>query len=451
MQPDTSRSALAIILAAGKGTRMRSTTPKVMHKVGGLAMVAHVLSAVRAAGINDIALVVGPDAAWASEYADQATRYIQDEPWGTAHAVLAARNALTSEHDAVIVLYADNPLIRPETIDLMVDRVQGGADIAILAFETDHPHGYGRVILNDNGLVAAIREEKDANEAERAIRLANSGIMAMRVGEPVQALSAIGSDNAKGEFYLTDLVAIGAERGFSMVLERAPFSEVMGVNDRAQLAAAEAEFQARARAAAAQRATVTAPDTVFFSHDTVIGDDAVIEPYVVFAEGVSVGEGAQIRSFSHLEGAVISPYAVIGPYARLRPTTTIGPGARVGNFVEVKNAVLGAGAKANHLAYVGDATVGAQANLGAGTITCNYDGTAKHRTDIGEGAFIGSNSALIAPVAVGERAYVGSGSVVTDDVPADALAIARTRQVNKQNRSPARRVSPGVKTDDAGS
>jgi bifunctional UDP-N-acetylglucosamine pyrophosphorylase/glucosamine-1-phosphate N-acetyltransferase len=329
----------------------------------------------------------------------------------------------------------------------MLHRIHGGADIAVLAFEPDDPAGYGRVILDANGHVAAIREHRDASEAERAVRLCNSGIMAIRAGTPLAALEEIGADNAKGEFYLTDIVEIGRSRHFNMVWERAEADEVLGINDRAQLAAAEAAFQRRAREKALRTATLTAPETVFLSHDTVLGEDVLVEPNVVFGPGVSVGEGARIRAFSHLEGAAVSAGAVVGPFARLRPGTAIGRGARIGNFVEVKAATVASGAKVNHLAYIGDATVGAGANVGAGTITCNYDGRHKHLTEIGEGAFIGSNSALVAPVSIGERAYVGSGSVITEDVPADALAIARGRQVNKEHRSPGRREAPLEKAE----
>ncbi|WP_245943905.1 bifunctional UDP-N-acetylglucosamine diphosphorylase/glucosamine-1-phosphate N-acetyltransferase GlmU [Acuticoccus kandeliae] len=430
--------SLAVVLAAGQGTRMRSRLPKVMHPVGGLPMISHVLNAVERAGIGRTALVVGREAPWAEGARGNASLHVQSEPRGTAHAVLAAKAAFDEGIDSVIVLFGDNPLIEAETIDSVLARVHGGADIAILAFETDAPTGYGRVLLDDNGHVAAIREERDASEAERAVRLCNSGIMAIRAGEPLAALDTIEANNSKAEFYLTDLVEIGHARGFNIVWQRAPHAEVMGVNDRAQLAEAEAEFQRRARAKALQGATLLAPETVFFSHDTVIGEDVTIEPNVVFGPGVVVDDGVTIRAFSHIEGAVISPGAVVGPYARLRPGTSIGPKVRIGNFVEVKNSALATGAKVNHLSYVGDANVGAGANIGAGTITCNYDGKKKFRTDIGEGAFIGSNSALVAPVAIGDRAYVGTGSVITEDVPADALAIARGRQVNKPDRSPAK-------------
>ena len=432
--------SLAVVLAAGKGTRMRSATPKVMFEVGGLPMIAHVLKAVREAGVGATALVVAPETTWAERYAGEAVSvHVQEAQLGTAHAVLAARAAVREDHEAVVVLFGDNPLITAATIDRMLSRVHGGADIAVLAFETAEPTGYGRILVDVEGHVAAIREERDASEAERAVTLCNSGVMALRAGAPVAALEAIEANNAKGEFYLTDLVALGRERGFNMVLETASFSEVMGVNDRAQLSTAEAEFQRRARAKALDGATLVAPETVFFSHDTVIGTDVTIEPNVVFGPGVEVADGARIRAFSHLEGALVAAGAVVGPYARIRPGTTVGPKARIGNFVEIKAATIGAGAKVNHLSYIGDATVGAAANIGAGTITCNYDGTNKFRTEIGEGAFIGSNSALVAPVAIGEHAFVGSGSVITEDVPADSLAIGRGRQVVKEGRSPMRR------------
>lgn len=431
-------NTLAIVLAAGKGTRMRSSLPKVMHPVGGLPMIEHVLSAAEKAGVTRTALVVSPDSGFAEHLPQQPAVFVQEEQLGTAHAVLAARGAFSDDLDAVVVLYGDNPLITPAAIDRVLERVLGGADVAVLAFEAPEPKGYGRIVL-EAGHLAAIREEADASPQERAITLCNSGVMAIRAGAPLAALDSIGADNAKGEYYLTDLVEVGRARGFSMVVAKADAEEVLGVNDRAQLAAVEAVFQARARHAALVHATLEAPDTVFFSHDTVIGEDVHIEPNVVFGPGVTVARGARIRAFSHLEGAVVASGAVVGPYARLRPGAEVGEGARVGNFVEIKNAVLGRGAKASHLSYVGDAVVGDGANLGAGTITCNYDGQRKFRTDIGAGAFIGSNSALVAPVTIGARAFVGSGSVVTEDVPDEALAIGRGRQVNKEGRSPVRR------------
>ncbi|MEO1103334.1 MAG: bifunctional UDP-N-acetylglucosamine diphosphorylase/glucosamine-1-phosphate N-acetyltransferase GlmU [Pseudomonadota bacterium] len=436
-----SAQSLAVILAAGKGTRMRSSIPKVMHKVGGLAMVDHVLAAARAANVRECALVVGPDSDWAEKRDGAPSVFIQEEQKGTAHAVLAARSAVGQDHDAVVILFGDSPLITGATISRVLARVHSGADLALLAFRTADPTGYGRILMEDEK-VAAIREERDATDAERAITLCNSGVMAVCAGTPFDAIAEIESDNAKGEFYLTDLVALGQARGFVMEVEEAPFEEVMGVNDRAQLAAAEAAFQARARAAALAHATLEAPDTVFFSHDTVLGQDAHVEPHVVFSPGVRVGEGARIRAFSHLEGAMVAAGAVVGPYARLRPGADIGQGAKVGNFVEIKNAVVAAGAKVNHLSYVGDASIGAGANIGAGVITCNYDGKNKFLTTVEAGAFVGSNSALVAPVTIGERGYVASGSVITDDVPSEALAFGRARQVVKEGRSPARQAAP---------
>jgi len=430
--------SLAIVLAAGKGTRMRSAVPKVMHPVGGLAMIHHVLAAVNEAGVTNSAVVVAPGSEWAHTLAGAPSVFLQDPPLGTAHAVLSARAAFASAGEAVVVLFADNPLITARSIDKVLSRVRAGADLAVLAFRTADPTGYGRVLMEDGRLVA-IREERDASEAERAVTLCNSGIMAIRAGEPLAALDDIGCDNAKGEYYLTDLVAIGRERGFSVAVEEAPFEEVLGVNDRAQLAEAERVFQSRARRAALVHATLEAPETVFFSHDTVLEEDVHVEPNVVFGPGVAVRRGARVRAFCHLEGAEVATGAVVGPYARLRPGSGIGEKARIGNFVEIKNAEIAPGAKVNHLSYVGDASVGKGANLGAGTITCNYDGRQKHRTIIAEGAFVGSNSALVAPVRVGAHAYVGSGSVITEDVPADALAIGRGRQVNKPDRSPARK------------
>ena len=415
---------------------MRSKTPKVLHKVGGLAMVDHVLAAARSAGAAKAALVVGPDAPWAAgRGSDTVSVHVQAEQKGTGDAVLAAKEAFAGA-DAVVVLYGDNPLVTAATIDRMLDRVLGGADLAVLAFRTDAPAGYGRIILGESGNVVAIREEKDASPEERAITLCNSGVMAIRAGAPLDALSAIEANNAKGEYYLTDLVEIGAARGFNMVWEEAPFSEVMGCNDRAQLAEAEAEFQRRARAKALETATLIDPATVYFSHDTMIGEDVTIEPNVVFGPKVAVGDGAKILAFCHLTETVVSPGASVGPFARSRGGAAIGPGAKIGNFVELKNAALATGVKVSHLTYLGDASVGEEANIGAGTITCNYDGVNKHRTEIGAGAFIGSNSALVAPVSIGEGAFVASGSVITEDVPADALAIARGRQATKPDRSP---------------
>jgi bifunctional UDP-N-acetylglucosamine pyrophosphorylase/glucosamine-1-phosphate N-acetyltransferase len=346
--------------------------------------------------------------------------------------VLAARAAIAVGADVILVLFADTPLLRPETLQRMRAPLAEGAAVAVLGFRAADPTGYGRLLV-EGGALLAIREDKDATAAERAVDLCNAGVMALAGGEALALLEAVGSDNAKGEFYLTDVVALARARGLAAVALEADEAEVQGVNDRAQLAAVEAALQQRLRAAAmAGGATLVAPETVFLAMDTVLGRDVVVEPNVVFAAGVTVGEGVHIRAFSHLDGAKVAAGAIVGPYARLRPGADIGPGAHIGNFVEIKNATVGAGAKINHLTYVGDARVGAAANLGAGTITCNYDGFGKFTTEIGAGAFIGSNSALVAPVTIGAGAYIGSGSVVTDDVPADALALGRGRQVVKE-------------------
>jgi bifunctional UDP-N-acetylglucosamine pyrophosphorylase/glucosamine-1-phosphate N-acetyltransferase len=428
------RSCLAIILAAGEGTRMRSALPKVMHPVAGLPMLGHVLAAARGAGATRIAVVVGPEAKAVRDFvarnAPDAAIYEQTERKGTAHAVLAARKELAAGIDDVLVLYGDTPLITPATLKKLRGALARGADVAFLGFRPAEPTGYGRLILDGRQLVA-IREERDATPEERKIGFVNAGVAAFS-GSAAPLLRKIGNDNAKGEYYLTDLVEI-ANRGRrkAVALETAA-EEVLGVNTRKELAAVEAVFQSRARSTAMlEGATLAAPETVFFSHDTRLGRDVVVEPNVVFGPGVSIADGVTVRAFSHLEGAKVATGAVVGPYARLRPGADIGPKARIGNFVEVKNGVIDEGAKVNHLTYIGDAHVGARSNIGAGTITCNYDGYGKYHTEIGADVFVGSDSALVAPVTLGDGSYVGSGSVITDDVPADALAIGRGRQVVK--------------------
>lgn len=433
MQPG--RSCLAIILAAGEGTRMKSARPKVLHAVGGRSLLAHALAAVAEAGAQSVVVVMSPERPEVGEEARALLPGVQLAPQherrGTAHAVLAAREALAAGHDDILVAFADTPLIRPETFTALRAELAAGAAVAVLGFEARDPSGYGRLVERD-GTLEAIVEHKDATPEQRAITLCNAGLMALSGEHALSILEAIGDDNAQREFYLPDAVAIARSRGLRATAIRAPESEVQGVNDRAQLAAAEAEFQRRKRLAAmAGGATLVAPETVFFSFDTQIGRDVVIEPNCVFGPGVSVADGAVIHAFSHLEGAEVGPSASVGPYGRLRPGAKLAEKARVGNFVEIKAAEIGAGAKVNHLTYIGDASVGAGANIGAGTITCNYDGFNKARTVIGAGAFVGSNSALVAPVAIGEGAYVGSGSVITEDVAADALAVGRARQVEK--------------------
>jgi len=429
------RSAAIIILAAGEGTRMRSARPKVAHAIAGRPMIQHVLST--AAGIEGSrrAVVVGPGMAEVealARAADPEMRgFTQAERLGTAHAVLSARAVLQEGADDILVLFGDTPLVRRETLERLRAPLREGAAVAVLGFEARDPAGYGRLLVAD-GMLEAIREEKDASEAERRVTFCNSGVMALDGRLALDLLDAVGNRNAKGEYYLTDVVAIARRGGRPVVALEADEEEVLGVNTRAQLAGAEAVLQRRLRAAALEAGvTMIAPETVFLAHDTALARDVVVEPNVVFGPRVSVGEGAVIHAFSHLEGASVAPGASVGPYARLRPGADLAPGARVGNFVEIKAARVGEGAKVNHLSYIGDAEIGARANIGAGTITCNYDGFAKHRTRIGPGAFIGSNSALVAPVLIGEGAYVGSGSVITQDVAPDALAIGRGRQVAK--------------------
>ena len=415
---------------------MRSLVPKVLHKVAGRSMLAHVLDAVRAAGAARVEVVVGPNrddvAMEARAFAPEATVSVQTERLGTAHAVLTARAALAEGLDDVVIAYADTPLVRPETFARLRKPLADGAAVSVLGFEAEDPTGYGRLIVADGRLVA-IREERDASASERRITLCNAGLMALRGDIALSVLRAIGNANAKDEFYLTDAVEVALGRGERAIVVTAAEAEVLGVNDRAQLAKAEATIQARLRQAAMRDgATLVAPETVFLSADTRFGRDVVVEPHVCFGPGVTVGDGVIVRSFSHLEGAQVGNGAIVGPFARLRPGAILGAGSHVGNFVEIKNSDLGPGVKANHLAYIGDASIGRGTNVGAGTITCNYDGKLKHRTVIGEHAFIGTNSSLVAPLSIGDRAYVGSGSVITDDVPAEALALGRGRQIVKE-------------------
>ena len=429
------RPFTAIVLAAGKGTRMRSDLPKVLHRVAGQTMLGHVLAAVQAAGAGRIGVVVEPgQAAVEAEVASAAPGarvHHQAERLGTAHAVLAARETLADGADDVIVAFGDTPLVTAATLMRLRAPLGQDAAVAVLAFHTANPTGYGRV-LTQGGNVTAIREEKDASTDERQVGLCNAGLMALSGRHALDLLGRIGKANAAGEYYLTDAVALAVADGLTVAVVAVAEAEAQGVNDRVQLAVAEAEIQSRLRREAQLGgATLVAPETVFLSVDTVLGRDVLVEPHVVFGPRVQVADGCTIHAFSHLEGAVLEQGVSIGPYARLRPGAVLEAGSRVGNFVEIKNARLGPGAKANHLSYLGDAEVGAGANVGAGTITCNYDGMNKHRTVIGAGAFIGSNSALVAPVSVGAGAIVGAGSVVTTDVPGDALTVARARQVNR--------------------
>src|SRR5882724_4050348 len=441
------RSCLAIVLAAGEGTRMRSARPKVLHEVGGRSLVAHVLDAVRAAGSTATAVVIGPDAeavaAEAKHVLPGADIYVQSERRGTAHAVLAARPAIARTDD-ILVIYGDTPLIRPETLSRMRAALAKGAAIAVLGFRPRDPSGYGRLVLAQGELVS-IREEADASADERAIDLCNGGLMAFAGANALAILEQIDSNNRKGEFYLTDAVKIARAMKLKAVVIETDEDDVRGINTKSQLAEAEAVLQQRLRKAAMDAGvTLIAPETVFLSADTKFGRDVVVEPFVVFGPGVTVDDNAVIHSFCHFIQSHIGKSASVGPFARLRPGAELGANVHIGNFVEIKASVIEEGAKANHLAYIGDTRLGAGSNFGAGAIVCNYDGIAKHRTDIGKGVFIGSNSALIAPVKIGDGAYVATGSVITHDVPADGLAIARERQVVKENRASRLRALKGA-------
>ena len=436
------RTCLAIVLAAGEGTRMRSAVPKVLHPIAGRSMLAHVLAAVRGAGTQAVAVVVGPDS---DAVADEARRalpkaqiFVQARRRGTADAVLAARAAIEKGADDILVIFGDTPLISADTLKRLRGAIDHHASIAVLGFRPADPTGYGRLVMKGHRLVA-IREEKDASGIECKIPLCNGGLMALRGEVALDILGRIGNDNTKGEFYLTDAVSIADGMALEAVALETTEDEVRGINTRAQLAEAEDVMQWRLRDAAMEAGvTMPAPETVFLCTDTRFGRDVIVEPNVVFGPGCVVEDNAVIHAFSHLEGAHVGKGASVGPFARLRPGAKLGTKSRVGNFVEVKEAEIGEGAKANHLAYIGDGRVGAGANIGAGTIFCNYDGKAKHRTDVGKGAFIGSNSALVAPVKVGDNAYVGSGSVITENVPPGALALGRGRQVNKPDWAAAK-------------
>lgn len=435
----TSRSCLSIVLAAGLGTRMKSDLPKVMHEIGGLPLVGHVVKALKQAGSDRISVVTGPDMPelekLVQNLAPEAHCHVQHERLGTAHAALAARSALASPSDDVLILFGDTPLVTADTIGKVRRALSDGADLAVLGFETLQPFGYGR-LLTDNGQLVAIREEKDASVEERRITFCNSGIMGFSGQHALSLLDAIGNANAKSEFYLTDAVEIANSRGLKVVAVSGSEVETQGINTRAQLAACEEDFQVRMRNIALENGcTLLAPHTVYFSHDTVLEPDVVVEQNVVFAPGVKVASGARIRAFSHLEGASIGRNSAVGPYARLRPGAVLGADTRVGNFVEVKNTTFEDGAKANHLSYIGDASVGSKSNIGAGTITCNYDGYLKHRTEIGAGSFVGSNSTLVAPVSLGSGSFVAAGSVITDDVDQDSIAFGRARQIVKEGKA----------------
>ncbi|MFL6815967.1 MAG: bifunctional UDP-N-acetylglucosamine diphosphorylase/glucosamine-1-phosphate N-acetyltransferase GlmU [Bradyrhizobium sp.] len=430
------RSSLTIVLAAGEGTRMRSSIPKVLHPVAGQSLLAHVLGAAPNGAGAALAVVVGPG----QEAVEQETKrlrpeaatFVQRERLGTAHAVLAAREAIRRGASDLLVVFGDTPLISAATLKRLREPLNKGAALAVLAFRAADPTGYGRLLVEGNRLIS-IREQAEATADQRAINLCNAGVMAFDGRTALAVIEKIGNANSKGEYYLSDAVAIVRDLGLEAVVVEASEDEVRGINTKAQLAEAEQVMQARLRKAALEAGvTMIAPDTVYLATDTKFGNDVTIEPYVVIGPGVSISDGTVIHSFSHIVQSSIGKNASVGPFARMRPGTTLGDGAKIGNFVETKAAILEAGAKVNHLSYIGDAHVGSKANIGAGTITCNYDGFGKHKTEIGAGAFIGTNSSLVAPVKIGNGAYIGSGSVISRDVPDDALALERGEQTIRE-------------------
>jgi bifunctional UDP-N-acetylglucosamine pyrophosphorylase/glucosamine-1-phosphate N-acetyltransferase len=433
----TGRTTLTIVLAAGEGTRMRSSMPKVLHPVAGQSLLSHVLGAAPKGDGTALAVVVGPDH---QAVADEARRvrsetriYVQAERLGTAHAVMAAREAVAQGYDDLLIAFGDTPLISAATFERLRAPLAAGAGLAVLGFHAADPTGYGRLVV-EGGQLVAIREQADASAQEKAITLCNAGVMAFDGRIALQVLEQIGNANSKGEYYLTDAVAIVRGLGRDVVVIETGEDEVRGINTKAQLAQAEQVMQARLRQAALDAGvTMIAPETVFLSADTTFGKDVTVEPNVVFGLGVSVGDGAVIHAFSHIEKSAVGARALVGPFARLRPGTSLGDGAKIGNFVETKAAIIEAGAKVNHLTYIGDAHIGANANIGAGTITCNYDGFNKYKTIIGKGAFVGSNSSLVAPVRIGDGSYIGSGSVITKDVADNALAVGRGQQTTREN------------------
>lgn len=431
----TSGTAI-VILAAGHGTRMKSSLPKVLHPVAGLPMLGHVIKTAKSLSPERLCVVIGDHAPQVGEaataFAPDAQIFVQAPPRGTGDAVSCALPGLQGFNGSVFVLYADTPLITPETLARMAEGMSDGTAVSVLGFTPPDPGAYGRLIVEGSGALARIVEAKDASEEELSVRLCNSGVMAINSDVLFDQLPKIGNDNAKGEYYLTDIVALARAAGGKCAVVEGDAQEVLGVNSRVELAEAEAVFQQRTRQFMMEEGvTLADPSTVYFSYDTKIANDVMVGQNVVFGPGVSVENGAQIKPFSHLEGAVVKSGAAIGPYARLRPGAEIGKKAKIGNFVEIKKAVIHDGTAVSHLSYIGDAEIGAGSNIGAGTITCNYDGYRKYKTTIGANAFIGSNTALVAPVTVGDGAFVGSGSVVTADVAGDALALARGRQVEK--------------------
>lgn len=418
-----------MVLAAGLGTRMKSDSPKVMHPLAGRPMVRHLLDTLENLAPDRVAVVVGPEMRGLAETVAPYPIAVQTKRLGTAHAVLAAREFLTDVVGTVLIVFGDTPLLSKGTLFRMIEARRQGAAVVVLGFRPDDPAQYGRLVQNADGGLERIVEFRDASEAERAIELCNSGVMAVDGAHLLALLDQVGNDNAKREYYLTDIVGLARAAGLKAAAVEGEVEELLGINSKVELAAAEAIVQTQLRRKAMDGGvTLTDPDSVHLAWDTKFGRDVTVAPFVVFGPGVTVGDRVEIRSFCHLERAAIMAEAIIGPYARLRPGATIGEGAHIGNFVEIKQSEVEAKAKVNHLSYIGDARIGEGANIGAGTITCNYDGFAKSRTEIGAGAFIGSNTALVAPVVVGDGAITGSGSVITRDVPPDALGVERADQ-----------------------
>lgn len=432
----TARSSLTVVLAAGEGTRMRSSMPKVLHPVAGQSLLAHVLRAAPKGAGAALAVVIGPDhAAVEAEIGrvrPDAAIFIQRDRLGTAHALMAAREALARGADDLLVVFGDTPLISSATFERLRAPLKNGAALAVLGFQAADPTGYGRLVVKDDHLLA-IREHADASAEERTIKLCNAGVMAFDGRRALEFIEKIGNANSKAEYYLVDAVAIVRQLGLEAVVIETSEDEVRGINTKTQLAEAEQVMQARLRKAALDAGvTMIAPETVFLAADTTFGNNVTIEPFVVIGPGVSIADGAVIHSFCHIVQSAIGKNSSVGPFARMRPGTSLGDGAKIGNFVETKASTLEAGVKVGHLSYIGDTHVGANANIGAGTITCNYDGFGKHKTAIGAGAFVGTNSSLVAPVKIGNGAYIGSGSVITRDVPDDALAMERSPQTNRE-------------------
>ena len=417
----------AIILAAGQGTRLKSALPKPLHRIGGRPMLAWSLDAAIATNASRIITVLPSQHEQIQDWLDGRDFCIQDKPLGTGHAVLATLPMLADFDGVALIMFADTPLVTADTLNHLASSIDATTSVAVLGFETAEPHGYGRLITDNGGQLTRIVEDSDANESEKRITLANGGIMAVRCPLLFDLIKQVQPNSKSREIYLTEMIALAHQNGHRVTFQLADETETSGVNDHADLAHLEAILQRRLRYAAMQQgATLIAPDTVFLSADTILGRDVIIEPHVVIGPETNIGEGSVIKSFSHIEGTTLGSSCVIGPYARLRHGTEAGNGVKIGNFVETKKSIIGAGSKTNHLTYIGDSVVGTDVNVGAGTITCNYDGFGKFKTIIGNGASIGSNTALVAPVKIGAGAIIGAGSTITADVPNDAIATTRS-------------------------